>query len=317
MLLPIISGPDILHRRMSSSSRTLMAKPSSKIEETVNRLKKKHREKQKRLLDNLEEVEELNRRVRDVIEADKKELQRKQEKEARTAVSKKKGLWARTKDEVYHYYSGFKLLCLELRITSRILWKKVLAGKELTRRENRQLVRTVSDIFRILPFSVFILVPFLELALPLVLKFFPALLPSTFRRASEKEAKMRRALKAKIEYSKFLQRTLDEMAPQDTSTRTSGTARDFVEFYKTVKEHGITVVNKDILKFSQLFEDEITLDNMTRSQLVALCKMLEFSPIGTTNFLRQVLKSAIVSKHDYLISFSPLPDSNWKRKLGV
>ena len=44
----------------------------------------------------------------------------------------------------------------------------------------RQLVRTVSDLFRLLPFSVFIIVPFMELLLPIALKLFPGMLPSTF-----------------------------------------------------------------------------------------------------------------------------------------
>jgi hypothetical protein len=44
----------------------------------------------------------------------------------------------------------------------------------------RQLVRTVSDLFRLVPFSVFIVVPFMELLLPLALKLFPGMLPSTF-----------------------------------------------------------------------------------------------------------------------------------------
>ena len=44
----------------------------------------------------------------------------------------------------------------------------------------RQLVRTVSDLFRLVPFSVFIIVPFMELLLPVALKLFPGMLPSTF-----------------------------------------------------------------------------------------------------------------------------------------
>ncbi|NXS01480.1 LETM1 protein, partial [Oxylabes madagascariensis] len=42
----------------------------------------------------------------------------------------------------------------------------------------------------------------------------------------------------------------------------------------------------EILRFSKLFEDELTLDNLTRPQLVALCKLLELQSIGTNNFLR-------------------------------
>ena len=41
--------------------------------------------------------------------------------------------------------------------------------------------------------------------------------------------------------------------------------RDFVGFYQDVKSGDKLITNKDILKFSKLFEDEITLDNMTRS----------------------------------------------------
>lgn len=40
------------------------------------------------------------------------------------------------------------------------------------------------------------------------------------------------------------------------------------------------------MRFSKLFEDELTLDNLTRPQLVALCKLPELQSIGTNNFLR-------------------------------
>merc|ERR1719508_727025 len=99
---------------------------------------------------------------------------------------------------------------------------------------------------------------------------------------------MRRALKAKLEYARFLQKTLDDMGPMDKGHR-SQSASDFVHFYNTVKKTGAVenqVTNKDILKFSKLFEDEITLDNMTRGQLVAIVKLLELTPLGTNNFLR-------------------------------
>ena len=199
----------------------------------------------------------------------------------------KRGIWEKVKDEAKHYYSGFKLLALDVRVSSKIVYK-IAQGKNLSRRENRQLVRTVSDLFRLVPFSVFILVPFMELLLPVALKLFPGMLPSTFASADEKENKMRRQLKAKLEYAKFLQKTLDEMGPADREVR-SQSASDFVKFYDSVKKTGAVdgqVTNKDILKFSKLFEDEITLDNMTRSQLRAVCALLDLTPIGTSAFLR-------------------------------
>jgi len=48
-----------------------------------------------------------------------------------------------------------------------------------------QLVRTTADLFRLVPFLVFIIVPFAEFLLPFVLKFFPGMLPSTFAGADQ------------------------------------------------------------------------------------------------------------------------------------
>ena len=44
--------------------------------------------------------------------------------------------------------------------------------------------------------------------------------------------------------------------------------------------------NKDIIKFSRLFEDEITLGNMTYDQLKAINRMLALPTIGSKTYLR-------------------------------
>lgn len=41
----------------------------------------------------------------------------------------------------------------------------------------------------------------------------------------------------------------------------------------------------DILNFTQLFKDDITLDNMSRDHLLALCKLLELNTIGTNKMI--------------------------------
>lgn len=74
---------------------------------------------------------------------------------------------------------GFKLFGFELRVASRLVWKK-LNGAQLSRRERRQLTRTSADIFRVIPFSLFIIIPFAEVLLPVALRLFPNMLPSTF-----------------------------------------------------------------------------------------------------------------------------------------
>ncbi|RYH30422.1 hypothetical protein EON65_05280 [archaeon] len=88
--------------------------------------------------------------------------------------------WEAIKHEAHHYWMGTKLLWSEIKITTGIL-KRVLQGHGITRRERRQLLRTTTDIFRLVPFAVFIIVPFMELLLPFALKLFPNMLPSTFQ----------------------------------------------------------------------------------------------------------------------------------------
>ena len=103
-----------------------------------------------------------------------------------SAEDPKKKIPIRTKvlNELKHYYHGFRLLALEIKVSSKYAMM-VLRGKTLTRLERQQLIRTLSDIFRLVPFSVFIIVPFMEFALPLFIKLFPNMLPSTFQEKSK------------------------------------------------------------------------------------------------------------------------------------
>ena len=92
--------------------------------------------------------------------------------------------WATIKHEARHYWHGTKLLGKEVAISWRLL-RKLLRGQQLTRRESRQLTRTTKDIFRAGPFLVFVIVPLGELLLPLFIKLFPGMLPSTFAKTYE------------------------------------------------------------------------------------------------------------------------------------
>jgi len=90
-----------------------------------------------------------------------------------------KRAWIVIKREAAHYWAGTRLLGKEIRISTKLVYK-LLNGNVLTRRERRQLRRTTTDILRLIPFSVFVLVPFMEILLPVALKLFPNMLPSTF-----------------------------------------------------------------------------------------------------------------------------------------
>ncbi len=61
-----------------------------------------------------------------------------------------------------------------------IVWALFRAKGLCCRRERKQLTRTTADVFRLVPFIIFLVVPFMEVLLPVALKVFPNMLPSTF-----------------------------------------------------------------------------------------------------------------------------------------
>lgn len=196
----------------------------------------------------------------------------------------KKSIGQRIVDELKHYYHGFRLLWIDTKIAARMLWR-ILHGNTLSRRERRQFLRICADLFRLVPFLVFLVVPFMEFLLPVALKLFPNMLPSTFETKSKKEERLKKELRVKLELAKFLQDTIEEMALKNKAAKGNVT-KDFSTFFQKIRETGERPSNEEILRFSKLFEDELTLDNLTRPQLVALCKLLELQSIGTNNFLR-------------------------------
>jgi LETM1 and EF-hand domain-containing protein 1 len=160
-----------------------------------------------------------------------------------------------------HYWLGTKLLWADVRISSRLL-VKLAGGKGLTRRERQQLTRTTTDMFRLVPFAVFIIIPFMEFLLPVFLKLFPNMLPSTFQDKMKEEVNdlsftvkpakscahdcisffyvqeaLKRKLKARMEYAKFLQETAKEMAKEVQTSRSGEmkqTAEDLDDFLSKV-----------------------------------------------------------------------------------
>uniref|UniRef100_A0A182M7Q8 Mitochondrial proton/calcium exchanger protein n=1 Tax=Anopheles culicifacies TaxID=139723 RepID=A0A182M7Q8_9DIPT len=303
--------------RCISTTSWLQDQPSSKVEVTVQTLKKKEKEQQQQqqlangaangttvgatstaapstskvLSDSVTGTAPPNVTVASGSTATSAEQQPQTPPAAAVVAAPvvKKTLQQRIWAELVHYYHGFRLLFIDINISRKLLWR-VLNGKTLTRREHKLLIRTTSDLFRLVPFSVFIIVPFMELLLPLAIKLFPGMLPSTFQTATEREDKIKQNLKVKIEMAKFLQKTLDDMAVQNKEHR-SQAAKDFSEFFTRIRTtENFTISNEEILKFSKLFEDEITLDSLTRQQLQALCRVLEVSPIGTSNLLRFQLR---------------------------
>ncbi|WWC86410.1 uncharacterized protein L201_001286 [Kwoniella dendrophila CBS 6074] len=198
-------------------------------------------------------------------------------------------IWATVKKEAAHYWAGTKLLGQEIKISSKLQWK-VLNGGTLTRRERRQLRRTTTDLLRLLPFSVFVIVPFMELLLPVALKLFPNMLPSTFEGDFAASEKQRKLLRVRIEMAKFLQETVRESGLKADSVVKSD---EFKEFFRKVRSTGETPSQIDVVRVAKLFHDDLTLDNLSRPQLVSMCRYMNINAFGTDNFLKHQIRSKL------------------------
>ncbi|KAF1360408.1 LETM1-domain-containing protein [Lizonia empirigonia] len=210
-------------------------------------------------------------------DAEKKAIAKKDE------TKKKLTLWEKVKHEATHYWDGTKLLGFEIKISSKLALK-MAAGYELTRRERRQLQRTVQDLGRLIPFLPFVIVPFAELLLPVALKLFPNMLPSTYEGQSSKDAKAKRLRSTRKEVSEFLRSTLKETGLPISAENAQ--REEFAEFFRKVRTTGEKPTPDDIIKVCKIFKDDLTLDNLSRPQLVSICRYMNITSFGTDNFLR-------------------------------
>ncbi|KAI9446733.1 LETM1-domain-containing protein [Lactarius indigo] len=199
--------------------------------------------------------------------------------------------WKKIKHEAQHYWHGSKLLATEVRISAR-LQRKILQGETLTRRERRQLRRTTQDLLRLIPFAVFIIVPFMEFLLPVALKLFPNMLPSTFEDKFAAEEKARKLLRMRLEMAKFLQETLRESGLRANAHILGSDA--FKEFFRKVRSTGESPSNEDIINVAKLFDDDLTLDNLSRPQLTSMSRYMDLNAFGTDNFLRGAIRSRLL-----------------------
>ncbi|CAG8696212.1 16296_t:CDS:10 [Funneliformis mosseae] len=201
----------------------------------------------------------------------KEESSINKENTSTATIYKKKALITRIKDEFIHYWHGTKLLGLEIKISTKLLYK-LLKGQKFTRREQRQLRRTTQDLVRLVPFLVFIAVPFMEFLLPIALKLFPNMLPKM---------------------AKFLQETIAETGT--TGSKSAEATKEFTEFFRKVRSTGEQASTEDLLRIANIFEDELTLDNLSRPQLVSMCRYMNLNAFGTDNFLRYQIRNRMRS----------------------
>ncbi|KAI3631329.1 hypothetical protein MIR68_010819 [Amoeboaphelidium protococcarum] len=195
--------------------------------------------------------------------------------------SAKKSLWTKIKEEALHYWNGTKLLAKEMKISTLLLMKQS-RGHKLSRREHRQLLRTSRDMVKLIPFSIFVLVPFTELLLPFVLRIFPNMLPSTYEHDKggvKDEGIRKQTWTEKVKLAKMLRQSINK----DLETvDNAGSAQEFAKFFKKYRSSGERASTEEILAMCKKISDDITIDNLSRPQLITLARFVNLNPTSNT-----------------------------------
>ena len=61
-----------------------------------------------------------------------------------------------------------------------------------------------------------------------------------------------------------------------------------------VRSTGESPSNEDIINVAKLFDDDLTLDNLSRPQLTSMCRYMGLNAFGTDNFLRGAVRSRLL-----------------------
>lgn len=154
-----------------------------------------------------------------------------------------------------------------------------------------------------MPFSVFVIVPFAELLLPVALKLFPNMLPSTYEGQKSKDAKATNLRATRKEVSTFLQQTLKESGLPVTAANAQ--KDEFLDFFRKVRTTGEAPTPSDVIKVCKIFKDDLTLDNLSRPQLVGMTRYMNLNTFGTDTMLRYQIRHRMrqIKRDDKAISF--------------
>lgn len=184
--------------------------------------------------------------------------------------------------------TGVLLFLTNMKISKNLIIKR-LKGYRLSYSEYKLLIRTMNDMFKLIPFSFFIIIPFAEFLLPVFLKIYPNLLPSTFKN-DDNFNNIKKNLYAKQQLAKFLQKLIEEKEKQLNENINADMDSDkkimiLNKFHQQLINKDEKDINpflsaNDTLKIAKLFKEDFVLDKMNLKTLQAICHLLGLKPYG-------------------------------------
>lgn len=203
-------------------------------------------------------------------------------------VSLTRSVWNGIVHTVHWCKTGFKLYAVNVRVSYFIMLKK-FKGHQLGYKEHKLLMRTLNDCFKLVPFSFFLIVPFAEFLLPVAIKLFPNMLPSTFKQTNSDTSYLHKKLLVKKQLAEFFQELVQNhtnnllQAELDSSIRTKAEALSAFQqrlMNKDDRDMNPFLTANELVVFSKLLKQEFVLDKMNLETLQVMCKLLGIRPFS-------------------------------------
>jgi LETM1 and EF-hand domain-containing protein 1 len=129
------------------------------------------------------------------------------------------------------------------------------------------------------------------------------MLPSTYEGQKSRENKAAQLRETRKQVSSFLRNTLRETGLPVSAINAK--KEEFTEFFRKVRATGESPSKEDVIKVCKIFKDDLTLDNLSRPQLVGMCKYMNLNTFGTDAMLRYQIRHRMrqVKRDDKAISY--------------
>jgi LETM1 and EF-hand domain-containing protein 1 len=129
------------------------------------------------------------------------------------------------------------------------------------------------------------------------------MLPSTYEGQKAKDAKSAKIRSTRKDVSDFLRQTLKETGLPISAANAQ--SEEFAEFFRKVRSTGESPSTEDVIKVCQVFKDDLTLDNLSRPQLVGMCRYMALSTFGTDAMLRYQIRHRMrqIKRDDRAIAY--------------
>jgi len=135
----------------------------------------------------------------------------------------------------------------------------------------------------------FIVIPALELLLPVALYLFPNMLPSTFATKNQKSEREKKLLRARLNSAEFLSNIHSKYLERMKDDADLATVKQILKKF----QRNEVVTPEEIAAIAPYFRDHITLDSLPSSQLNNLCSYMHIPVFGSNAILRERLRQKI------------------------